>query len=223
MIVLALTGSIAMGKSRAATAFRVSGVPVFDADAAVHALMAPGGEAVAEVAAAFPGCLREDGGVDRLRLGRAVLGDAVALRRLEGILHPRVHAAEGAFLRRCCRAGEGIALLDIPLLYETGGEARVDAVVVVSAHPLLQRQRALRRPGMNDAKLAQIRAKQLPDPAKRRRADYLIPSGADRGLLMAEIHRVMLHATTTLQPRAWPARWLRRRTPGASEPRHAAA
>jgi dephospho-CoA kinase len=200
MIVLALTGSIAMGKSRAATAFRVSGAPVFDADAAVHALMAPGGAAVREVAAAFPGSFGTDGGIDRQQLGRAVLGDALALRRLEAILHPKVRAAEGGFLRRCCRAGERLALLDIPLLFETHGEGRVDAVVVVSAHPLLQRQRALRRPGMTDEKLAQIRAKQLPDPAKRRRRDYLIPSGADRGLLMAEVHRVILHASC--HPRA---------------------
>jgi len=219
MIVLALTGSIAMGKSRAALAFRLSGVPVFDADAAVHALMAPGGAAVREVAATFPGSLAADGGIDRLRLGRAVLGDTGALRLLEAILHPRVRAAEGGFMRRCCRAGEGLVLLDIPLLFETRGERRADAVVVVSAHPLLQRQRALRRPGMTDEKLAQIRAKQVPDPVKRRRADYLVPSGADRGRLMAEVRCVILHASTTLQPRAWPARWL---SPAGATERHAA-
>ena len=207
MIVLALTGSIAMGKSRAAAAFRASGVPVFDADAAVHALMAPGGMAIREVAAAFPGSLGTEGGIDRQQLGRTVLGDTLALRRLEAILHPKVRAAEGGFLRRCCRAGERLALLDIPLLFETHGEGRVDAVVVVSAHPLLQHQRALRRPGMTDEKLAQIRAKQLPDPAKRRRADYLVPSGYDRGLLIAAVHDIILH-TRTLEPRAWPARWL---------------
>ena len=207
MIVLGLTGSIAMGKSRAAAAFRLSGVPDFDADAVVHLLTGPGGAAVAEVAAAFPGCPGADGGIDRQRLGRAVLGDAVAFRRLELIIHPRVRAAEGAFLRRCCRAGEPLAVLDIPLLFETCGEGRVDRVVVVSAHPLLQRQRALRRPGMTDGKLAQIRAKQLPDPTKRRRADYLIPSGYDRGLLIAAVHDIILH-TRTLEPRAWPARWL---------------
>lgn len=218
MIVLGLTGGIAMGKSRAAAAFRLAGVPVFDADAVVHALTGPGGAALAEAEASFPGCLGADGGVDRQRLGRLVLGEPALLRRLEGILHPRVRAAEGAFLRRCCRAGEPLAVLDVPLLLETGGEARVDRVVVVSANAHIQRERALRRPGMTDAKLAQIRAKQVPDALRRRRADYLIPSGADRGLLMAAVRRVVLDART-LQPRAWPARW-----PGRTRtaPAHAA-
>lgn len=206
MIVLGLTGGIAMGKSRAAAAFRLCGVPVFDADAVVHALTGPDGGALAEVAAAFPGCLGVDGGVDRQRLGRLVLGEPALLRRLEGILHPRVRAAEGGFLRRCRRAGEPLAVLDVPLLLETGGETRVDAVVVVSANARLQRERALRRPGMTEAKLARILAKQVPDAPRRRRADYLIPSGADRGQLMAAVHRIVRDART-LQPRAWPARW----------------
>jgi dephospho-CoA kinase len=208
LILLGLTGGIAMGKSRAASAFRARGVPVFDADAVVHALTGPGGSAVPAILAAFPGAGDEAGGIDRRRLGPVVFADPAALRRLEAVLHPRVRAEEGRFLRRCCRAGQPLAVLDIPLLFETGGEARVDRVAVVSAHPLLQRDRALRRPGMTEARLAQVRAKQTPDPAKRRRADYLIPSGHDRGLLAERVGAIVDDAGR-LTPRAWPARWLR--------------
>jgi dephospho-CoA kinase len=197
-----------MGKSRAATVLRLCGVPVFDADAVVHGLTAPRGAAVRAVATAFPGSLDAGGGIDRQRLGRLVFADPAALRRLEAILHPMVRAAEGEFLRRCCRAGQMLAVLDIPLLLETGGEARVDRVVVVSAHPLLQRQRALRRPGMTDVKLAQIRAKQVPDATKRRRADYVIASGQDQGLLVATVRRIIAEARD-LPPGVWPGRWLR--------------
>lgn len=207
MIVLGLTGGIAMGKSRASAVFGSLGVPVFDADAAVHALMAPGGVAVGAIDAAFPGCRLATGGVDRQALGRFVFADPPALRRLEAILHPLVRAAEGSFLRRCCRAEVPLAVLDIPLLFETGGEARVDAVAVVSAHPLLQEQRALRRPGMNLAKLTQIRAKQAPDSLRRRRADYLIPSGRDRGAVIAAVGEVVRSARG-LTPHAWPQGWL---------------
>src|SRR5919202_1622750 len=169
--------------------------------------MGTGGAAIRRVAAAFPGSLDARGGIDRQSLGRLVFGDPAALRRLEVILHPMVRAAEGAFLRRCCRAGQPLAVLDIPLLLETGGEARVDRVVVVSAPPLLQRQRALRRPGMTDVKLAQIRAKQVADATKRRRADHIIPSGQDRGLLVATVRRIIAEARD-LPPGVWPGRWL---------------
>ena len=182
MILLGLTGSIAMGKSRAADRFRAFGVPVFDSDAQVHAMFAPGGEAVAPVAAAFPGCLRPGGGIDRNVLGQAVLGRPDELRRLEAIVHPLVRASQARFLRRACRAGAELVVLDVPLLLETGGDRRVDAVAVVWASPMLQAQRALRRPGMTAAKLASIRAEQLPDRLKRRRADYVIPSGFDGGV-----------------------------------------
>jgi len=209
VIVLGLTGSIAMGKSRAAAAFQLCGVPVFDADAVVHLLLSPGGSAVAAIGASFPGSLDEVGGVDRQRLGRLVFGNTVALRRLEAIIHPEVRTEEGAFLRRCCRAGVPVALLDIPLLLETGGERRVDRVVVVSAHRTLQADRALRRPSMTEEKLAQIRRKQMADPLKRRRADYVIPSGYDRGLLLACVRRIVQDAAR-LRPAAWPDRWLHR-------------
>lgn len=207
MIVLGLTGSIAMGKSRAAAAFRAYGIPVFDADAAVHALFALGGAAVVPVVGAFPGSLAADGGIDRGRLGRMVLGDAGRLRQLEAIVHPLVRAGEGIFLRQACRAGASLVVLDVPLLFETRGEDRVDAVAVVSASAALQAQRALARPGMTVEKLAQIRAKQMSDPLKRRRADFVIPSGYDRGTLAAHVGRIV-SASRTRQPRAWPDRWL---------------
>ena len=203
MIVLGLTGSIAMGKSRAADRFRAFGVPVFDSDAQVHALFAPGGAAVAPVSAAFPGCRAAAGGIDRAILGRAVLSDPTALRRLEAIVHPLVRAAQGRFLRRACRAGADLVVLDVPLLFETGGDRRVDAVAVVWASPLLQAQRALRRPGMTAAKLASIRAQQLPDRVKLRRADYVIPSGFDGGVLAAHVAAVIA-AARRRPPRAWP-------------------
>ena len=208
MIVLGLTGGIAMGKSRAAAMFRCYGVPVFDADAEVHALMAPGGAAVPAVVAAFPRCLAPSGAVDRAEIGRRVLGDPPALRRLEAIVHPLVRAGEGRFLRRACRAGVPLALLDVPLLFETGGEARVDAVAVVSASPALQAQRALRRPGMDTEKLARIRAQQTPDAERRKRADFVIPSGYDQGALAARVGEV-IRAALARPVLAWPARWLR--------------
>lgn len=209
MILLGLTGGIAMGKSRAAAMFRAFGVPVFDADAEVHALMAPSGAAVGRVAAVFPGTLKPTGAIDRARLGAFVLGDPAALGRLEAILHPLVRAGEGAFLRRACRAHARLVVLDIPLLFETGGERRVDAVAVVSASPLLQAQRALRRPGMTPERLAQIRRKQVADPVRRKRADFLIPSGYDGGALAARIGAI-LQELEGWAPRAWPGRWLRR-------------
>lgn len=209
MIVLGLTGSIAMGKSRAAAAFQLCGVPLFDADAVVHLLLGPGGAAVPEIGVRFPGSLTEAGGVDRQRLGRMVFGDPAALRRLEAIIHPRVRAAEGDFLRRCSRAAVPVTVLDIPLLLETRGERRVDRVVVVSAHPMLQADRALRRPGMTAEKLGQIRAKQVPDAVKRRSADYVVRSGHDRGQLLAAVRRIVQDAAR-LPPDAWPGRWLHR-------------
>ena len=180
MIVLGLTGSIATGKSTAAETFRSFGLPVFDADAAVHRLLGPGGAGIEAVGAAFPDCTGPERAIDRQKLGRRVFGDPAALARLEAILHPLVRAAQDRFLARCRARGEEIAVLDIPLLYETGGERRVDAVAVVSAPAFLQSQRVLRRPGMTPARLAAIRARQWPDREKRRRADFVIPTGLGR-------------------------------------------
>ena len=174
MIVVGLTGSIGMGKSTAAAMFRRLRVPVFDADATVHTLQGPGGAALAAIEAAFPGTTSA-AGVDRPRLGAAVFGDADALRRLEAIVHPLVGTAQHRFLHRYRR--RPLVVLDIPLLFERGGVAHVDVVVVVSAPAAVQRARVLARVGMTAAKFAAIVAQQLPDADKRARADVVVPTG----------------------------------------------
>jgi dephospho-CoA kinase len=190
MKVLGLTGGIGMGKSTAAAAFRRLRVPVFDADAAVHRLQGPGGAAVRAIEAAFPGTTRA-GRVDREALRARVLGDAVALARLEAIVHPLVRAAERAFLAAARRRGARLAVLDIPLLLETGGAARVDGVIVVSAPAAVQRARVLRRRGMTEARLAAILARQMPDAEKRRRADHVVRTGLSRNAAQAHIRRIV--------------------------------
>lgn len=184
MWVLGLTGSIGMGKSATARMFRALGVPVHDADAAVHALYR--GAAVGPVEAEFPGVAR-DGAIDRAALGARVLGDAEAMKRLEAIVHPLVRAAETEFLSQARSSGARLVVLDIPLLFETGGDGRVDAVAVVSAPKAVQRERVLAREGMTDEKFATILAKQMPDVEKRRRAHFVIDTG--RGFAAAE-HQV---------------------------------
>ncbi len=174
MFVLGLTGSIGMGKSTTARLFAEEGVPVHDADAAVHALYE--GEAVAPVEAAFPGTTRE-GRVDRALLAQAVVGKPDAMKRLEAIVHPLVAQARDRFLAEARASGAPVVVLDIPLLFETGGDALVDGVVVVSAAPEIQRQRVLERPGMSVEKFEALLAKQTPDAEKRRRADYIVDSG----------------------------------------------
>ncbi|CAM5203332.1 dephospho-CoA kinase [Bosea thiooxidans] len=178
--VLGLTGSIGMGKSTTAGLFVQRGVPLHDADAAVHRLHR--GRAVAPIEAAFPGTV-VDGVVDRARLGAAVLGKPEALRRLEAIIHPLVREEEQAFLARCRREGAGLAIIDVPLLFETGGEGRCDAVLVVTAPAAVQRERVLARPGMSAEKLDAILARQMPDAEKRRRAHFLVDTS--RGLVAA--------------------------------------
>ena len=177
MFRLGLTGSIGMGKSTTADFFRAAGVPVHDADATVHALYR--GPAVASIEAVFPGTTTPEG-VDRAALSARVLGDAEAMKRLEAIVHPLVHAAERDFLAAARATGRRVVVLDIPLLFETGGEARVDAVVTVTAPAEVQRARVLARPGMTAEKFAQILARQLPDAEKRRRSHFLIDTA--RGL-----------------------------------------
>ena len=174
MIILGLTGSIGMGKSTTAKMFAEAGVPVHDSDETVHRLYA--GKAVPLVEAAFPGTIAS-GSVDRTELARRVLGDAAALKKLESIVHPLVRAEADAFLARNTAAGAPIAVLDIPLLFETGGRDRVDKVVVVTAPAEIQRERVLARPGMTEEKLASILAKQVPDAEKRRLADFVIDTG----------------------------------------------
>jgi dephospho-CoA kinase len=171
MIVLGLTGSAAMGKSATAKMFADEGVPVFDADAAVHALYA--GEAVAPVDAAFPG-VAVGGRIDRERLATRVFNDSIALKKLESIVHPLVRAEQDKFRDDAERSGAAVAVLDIPLLFETGGDARVDAVVAVTAPADVQYSRLLERPGMTAEKIEGMLARQVPDSEKRRRADFVI-------------------------------------------------
>jgi dephospho-CoA kinase len=207
MFLLGLTGSIAMGKSTASRTFRAFGVPVFDADAVVHRLFAPRGAALAAVVAAFPGCLDPAGGIDRVALGRRAFADAGALAQLEAIVHPLVRRAERRFLERCAAARRPLAVLDIPLLYETGGERLVDAVAVVSAPAYLQAQRVLRRKGMSADRLATIRRRQAPDPEKRKWADFIIPTGLGRRRAVAAIAHIIDRVRGrrgTRWPHAWP-------------------
>ena len=174
--VIGLTGSIGMGKSATADMFRAFGVPVFDADAAVHRLMGKGGAAVAPVGAAFPGVVKE-GIVDRLALGARVLGDDAALKKLEAIIHPLVHGDQRRFLQQARIRRKPLVVLDIPLLFEKGGSRICDYTVVVSAPYFVQRARVLARPKMTAEKFRSILDKQLPDRVKRRRADFIVESG----------------------------------------------
>lgn len=190
MIVLGLTGGIGMGKSTAAAAFRRARIPVFDADAAVHRLQARGGRAVPAIEAAFPGTVR-DGAVDRVALRQAVLGKPDALARLEGILHPMVRQEERAFVARARRSGNRAVVLDIPLLLETGGDARVDRVVVVSAPRSVQMQRVRARRRMNAADIAAVIARQMPDAEKRRRADVVVRTGLSRHNSLRTLSRLI--------------------------------
>jgi dephospho-CoA kinase len=190
MIVLGLTGGIGMGKSTAAAAFRRAHIPVFDADAAVHRLQARGGRAVRAIEAAFPGTVR-DGAVNRMALRQAVLGKPTALARLEGILHPMVQQEERAFVARGRRRGNRAVVLDIPLLFETGGDARVDRVVVVSAPRSVQMQRVRARRRMNASDIAAVIARQMPDAEKRRRADVVVSTGLSRHYSLRTLSRLI--------------------------------
>lgn len=190
MFVLGLTGSIGMGKSAAATMLRRMGLPLHDADKAVHRLLAKGGAAVAAIAAAFPDVVI-DGAVDRQRLGAQVFEDRAALERLEAILHPAVRRAARAFLRQQARRGQDLVVLDIPLLFETGGEALCDAVIVVSAPRFVQQARVLSRPGMTPARLRAIQAKQMPDRDKRRRADFVVNTGLSKAETLRQLRAIV--------------------------------
>lgn len=174
MIIIGLTGSIGMGKTTTAGLFRQAGLPVFDADATVHALYE--GPLAAEIEAAFPG-VTKDGRVDRALLSARISDDGDAFRRLEAIVHPAVRRAEGEFIAQSLEAGAPAVVLDIPLLFETGRQSDVDKTVVVSAPAEVQRARVLARPGMTPEKFEALLARQMPDAEKRARADFVIPSG----------------------------------------------
>ncbi len=190
MKIIGLTGGIGMGKSTAARAFRRAHIPIFDADAAVHRLQAPGGAALPQIAAHFPGTV-VDGVLDRSRLRAAVVGNDAAIRQLEAIIHPLVRRMESAFLAQARRTGSPAAVLDIPLLLETGGEKRVDMVVVVSAPRSIQMARVKRRRGMTESQITAIIARQMPDSQKRRRADLVIRTGLSRNTALRPIRALI--------------------------------
>jgi dephospho-CoA kinase len=194
MIILGLTGGMGMGKSTAAAAFRRARIPVFDADAAVHKMQASGGRAVGAIARAFPGTVH-NGAVDRVALRRHVLAEPAALTKLEAILHPMVRQEERAFLARARRRGDRVAVLDIPLLLETGGDTRVDRVIVVSAPRAVQMQRIRARRRMSDTDIEAVIARQMPDAEKRRRADVVIRTGLSRHASLKALRRVICEVT----------------------------
>jgi dephospho-CoA kinase len=191
MIVLGLTGSIGMGKSTVEGFFAENGVPVHDADAVVHRLYA--GDAAPLIEAAFPGTT-QDGTVDRARLAARVIGDPAALRRLEAIVHPLVRRSEEQFLAQAEAAGAPVVVVSIPLLFETGGEQRCDAVVVVSAPAETQRARVMSRPGMTEEKFTGLLGKQMPDAEKRHRADFVVDTAQDFDSTRAQVRAILLKA-----------------------------
>jgi dephospho-CoA kinase len=191
VIVLGLTGSIGMGKTTVAKMLRRLRVPLFDADRVVHRLLAKGGAAVGPVAAAFPGVRTAAGDIDRALLGRRVFADMQALCRLERIIHPMVAAEEKRFLAHARARRERIAVLDVPLLFESGGGRRCDYVMVVSAPEFIQRARVLRRPGMTESRLTAILQKQLPDRVKRQRADFVVPSSMGRRMTLQRLRAIL--------------------------------
>lgn len=199
MLVIGLTGSIGMGKSTTAALFREEGIPVNDADEIVHQLYS--GKAAPLIEAAFPGTT-VDGVVDRARLSAQLAAQPEAFKRLEAIVHPLVRDAELAFRRSAADAGHDMIVLDIPLLFETGGEARVDAIVVVSCDPDLQRARVLARPGMTVEKFEMILSRQVPDADKRRRADYVIDTGHGLETARAAVKAIIRDIRKKLTERA---------------------
>jgi len=188
--ILGLTGSIGMGKSTAAAMLRRLGVPVFDSDAAVHRLLAKGGAAVPQVQAAFPDVIA-DGAVDRQALGARVFADPAALERLEKIVHPLVRCEEARFLSAARRRRVPVVVLDIPLLFESGGERRCDATVLVTAPRAVQEARVLARPGMTREKLAGIRARQMPEREKLRRADFVVLTSLGKRYTLQALRRIV--------------------------------
>jgi dephospho-CoA kinase len=199
MIILGLTGSIGMGKSTTAKLFAEAGVPVYDADAMVHRLYE--GEAVPAIEAAFPGTT-VDGKIDRNRLSAQVVHDSSAMRRLEQIVHPMLGASRQKFLDDAEQSGAPVAVVDVPLLFETGGEKRVDAVVVVTTTPEIQRQRILARDNMTGEKLDALLARQLPDAEKRKRADFVVDTSHGLDPVRARIRDILVKAGKMPQRRS---------------------
>ena len=199
MIILGLTGSIGMGKSTTAKLFEEAGVPVYDADASVHRLYE--GEAAPAIEAAFPGTT-VDGKVDRNRLSAKVVHDAAAMKQLEQIVHPMLGASRQKFFADAEKSGAPVAVVDVPLLYETGGEKRVDAVVVVTTTPEIQRERVLARDNMSGERLDAILARQLPDAEKRKRADFVVDTSHGLDPVRARIRDILSEAVKMPQRRS---------------------
>lgn len=218
MVILGLTGSIAMGKTTAAGLLRRLGVPVFEADREVHALLARGGAAVPMVAAEFPG-LVTDGVVDRSALGQRVFADAQALADLEAILHPLVRRSEQRFLRAAALRRVPLVVLDIPLLLETGGERAVDAILVVSAPAFIQESRVFGRPGMTPERLQAVLGRQMADVEKRRRADFVVPTGMGRRETLRRLKGIVTLMRRQRGRNSPPSRWPRERH-ARSRPRY---
>jgi dephospho-CoA kinase len=189
-LLVGLTGSIGMGKTETARMFASLGIPVYDADAAVHRLYEPGGEAVAAIKPAFPDCVHA-GRVDRACLSEKVRADRAALLRLEAIVHPLVARDQEAFVARAAAGGADFVVLDIPLLFETGSHSRMDAVVVVTAPENVQHARVLARPGMSEALFGQILSRQLPDVDKRERADFVVETDKGMSNALEQVKRIV--------------------------------
>ena len=208
MFVLGLTGSIGMGKSTVAAMFARCGARIHDADACVHRLYGPGGAAVDVVASLVPDAVIGRGRsarIDRRRLGAAVIGDREALKRLEALVHPLVRREQGRFLKRSCRMGCRLVVLDVPLLFETGGDSHVDATCVVFAASFTQAFRVLARPGMTPETLGEIRLRQMPDREKLRRADHVVMTGLAKGHTWRRV-RSLYRGLAAKQGRVWPPR-----------------
>lgn len=224
MIVLGLSGSIGMGKSTASAMFRRMGVPVYDSDASVHVVLGKGGAAVGPIDVAFPGVV-VDGAVDRDALGKRVFGDDAGLKTLEAIVHPLVRRRQDDFLKRCAARRVKLAVLDIPLLFEVRLDVRCDVLVVVSAPARIQAARVLARPGMTQEKFDGILARQMPDAEKRRRADFVVPSGRGKAETLRRLTRIA-RLTRDMVPGHWPPdmfaeRTVNRRSPDArNRPRY---
>ena len=204
MIILGLTGSIGMGKTAAANSFRRLGIPVHDADREVHGLMAQGGEAVGIIGEMFPAAVHR-GIVDRQLIAAEVFTDAKALARIEKVLHPLVRRREKKFLGRSAREGRSMVILDVPLLFETGGEERCDGIITVSAPLFVQRQRVLHRPGMTSKRLDSILARQMPDAEKRKRSDFVVLTGLGHDYSLLQIQKIV-GLTSCWQGKHWPPR-----------------
>lgn len=192
MIVIGLTGSIGMGKSRAASMLKLMGIPVHDSDKAVHAALQPTGGAFNDVIAAFPSVLdKKTNRIDRKKLGDIVFNDPAVLKKLENILHPAAKKSQADFIQSMARKGKRAVVLEIPLLFETGAEKRVDAVLCVSAPPAIQRRRVLARKGMTEEKFKSILAKQMPDAKKRAMSDYVVQTGMGHGHTFRALRKII--------------------------------